>query len=315
MDKSVRMILEPNIRRQVDEEGLVVFWRDSREPTIREGLACTLSLCPHPECACGLVYVDGYRVDRKASAVVWDQDGVHFEGVRGEKDNRVTLEARVVAMVDPSSGDTRADPDLQDATDPELLEWLALEVDGDVLEVLHRYQARVKGYPPEGPRKDIDLDDVEQYHLVFVDEILEGTRVDEYLIGDRRYWGALQLCPTPWCDCHEAHVVFFDEELESGDAVGSVLIDISGQSGFGIKKKKSECGPKKLLEDLWALFEQRHDVGRFLRHREAQMKSVGDTLWHRVSKPVTAASKTGRNTPCPCGSGRKYKKCCLPRSH
>jgi len=21
--------------------------------------------------------------------------------------------------------------------------------------------------------------------------------------------------------------------------------------------------------------------------------------------------KTGRNDPCPCGSGRKYKKCCL----
>ena len=26
--------------------------------------------------------------------------------------------------------------------------------------------------------------------------------------------------------------------------------------------------------------------------------------------PVRAALKTGRNEPCPCGSGRKYKKCC-----
>ncbi len=24
--------------------------------------------------------------------------------------------------------------------------------------------------------------------------------------------------------------------------------------------------------------------------------------------------KTGRNTPCPCGSGKKYKKCCLNAS-
>ncbi|MEW6094070.1 MAG: SEC-C metal-binding domain-containing protein [Chloroflexota bacterium] len=23
--------------------------------------------------------------------------------------------------------------------------------------------------------------------------------------------------------------------------------------------------------------------------------------------------KAGRNDPCPCGSGRKYKKCCLYR--
>jgi SEC-C motif-containing protein len=26
--------------------------------------------------------------------------------------------------------------------------------------------------------------------------------------------------------------------------------------------------------------------------------------------PVAAASSVGRNDPCPCGSGRKYKKCC-----
>jgi hypothetical protein len=23
--------------------------------------------------------------------------------------------------------------------------------------------------------------------------------------------------------------------------------------------------------------------------------------------------KIGRNAPCPCGSGKKYKKCCLPK--
>ncbi|MGC2064012.1 MAG: preprotein translocase subunit SecA [Thermodesulfovibrionales bacterium] len=28
------------------------------------------------------------------------------------------------------------------------------------------------------------------------------------------------------------------------------------------------------------------------------------------AQPVTKAKKTGRNDPCPCGSGKKYKKCC-----
>lgn len=28
------------------------------------------------------------------------------------------------------------------------------------------------------------------------------------------------------------------------------------------------------------------------------------------SAPATAGPATGRNDPCPCGSGRKYKKCC-----
>ena len=26
-------------------------------------------------------------------------------------------------------------------------------------------------------------------------------------------------------------------------------------------------------------------------------------------KPVRAGAKVGRNDPCPCGSGKKYKKC------
>lgn len=28
-------------------------------------------------------------------------------------------------------------------------------------------------------------------------------------------------------------------------------------------------------------------------------------------EPVVVGPKTGRNDPCACGSGKKYKKCCL----
>jgi hypothetical protein len=29
-------------------------------------------------------------------------------------------------------------------------------------------------------------------------------------------------------------------------------------------------------------------------------------------KPARAGVKIGRNDPCPCGSNRKFKKCCMP---
>ena len=29
------------------------------------------------------------------------------------------------------------------------------------------------------------------------------------------------------------------------------------------------------------------------------------------SVPTKSSPKIGRNDPCPCGSGQKYKKCCL----
>lgn len=30
----------------------------------------------------------------------------------------------------------------------------------------------------------------------------------------------------------------------------------------------------------------------------------------RYLMPVSRAAKVGRNDPCPCGSGKKFKKCC-----
>lgn len=34
-----------------------------------------------------------------------------------------------------------------------------------------------------------------------------------------------------------------------------------------------------------------------------------------ISTFVRDQPKTGRNEPCPCGSGKKYKQCCLTRTH
>lgn len=221
----------------------------------------------------------------------------------------------MIAMVDPRSGDTRAHSDLPDATDSALLDWLASEMDGDLLDLLHRFLARAKGYPQEQPSTNIDLDVVEGDHLVGLDELFEGVRSDEYLLANHRHWAGLFLCPMPGCDCREAHVVFFDEETESGDAVGSVLLDLGGNEGFEVQRTSPECGaPDDVVRQLWSLFERRHQVGPYLRRREARFKAVGQTLCRPVAKPVRAVPSPGRNEPCPCGSGRKFKKCCLGKS-
>ncbi|MBN9520940.1 SEC-C domain-containing protein [bacterium] len=39
------------------------------------------------------------------------------------------------------------------------------------------------------------------------------------------------------------------------------------------------------------------------------------TAVRRGPPPITRDdARVGRNDPCPCGSGKKYKKCCLPHS-
>ncbi len=48
-----------------------------------------------------------------------------------------------------------------------------------------------------------------------------------------------------------------------------------------------------------------------LRHREVktQENSAQNTTLEAKNNPVHAQDKIGRNDPCPCGSGKKYKKC------
>ncbi len=47
------------------------------------------------------------------------------------------------------------------------------------------------------------------------------------------------------------------------------------------------------------------------KQREAQAAAVGgDTSEKKTPFVKKAAEKVGRNDPCPCGSGKKYKKCC-----
>jgi len=46
--------------------------------------------------------------------------------------------------------------------------------------------------------------------------------------------------------------------------------------------------------------------------REERRKNARDLTFG--SLPIRAAPKVGRNDPCPCGSGKKYKKCCGARA-
>ena len=39
-----------------------------------------------------------------------------------------------------------------------------------------------------------------------------------------------------------------------------------------------------------------------------------DELSDSGKEPLRVEEKAGRNDPCPCGSGKKYKRCCLNKS-
>ena len=52
--------------------------------------------------------------------------------------------------------------------------------------------------------------------------------------------------------------------------------------------------------------------GRAREHHERSRFARIDGRWHYLDgrAPALKKPKVGRNDPCPCGSGKKHKKCC-----
>ena len=52
---------------------------------------------------------------------------------------------------------------------------------------------------------------------------------------------------------------------------------------------------------------------RFFLHSRAPLATMASRGREQAPGPRTAPGKVGRNDPCPCGSGLKFKKCCAAR--
>ena len=68
----------------------------------------------------------------------------------------------------------------------------------------------------------------------------------------------------------------------------------------------------EIIQMLFRIQVATHDETEQLEEAQKQpiFFSHGDSAASSKRKPVKKAAKIGRNQPCPCGSGKKYKKCC-----
>lgn len=73
------------------------------------------------------------------------------------------------------------------------------------------------------------------------------------------------------------------------------------------------------FDDPWQFYEPKMIMQRQIRwYREGRARD--EHVEPLVSAPLAPTlvrdqPKIGRNSPCPCGSGKKFKKCCLPNLH
>lgn len=73
---------------------------------------------------------------------------------------------------------------------------------------------------------------------------------------------------------------------------------------------KDKEPPEDLYEDRVTLGGADEAYAYAETFKKIWAETPGALVWLKTGRTVLAEAKPGRNEPCPCGSGKKYKKCC-----
>jgi len=124
------------------------------------------------------------------------------------------------------------------------------------------------------------------------------------------YWAVDLYCRNPDCDCASSVILFYRLEDDPPSLVGEVAIDYAKDEP-DVKASTPEADD--IFDSLWAASEYT------LRARHAEASQVVRRFAVRpihataalAPTPPAIVGRVPRNAPCPCGSGKKYKRCCL----
>ena len=75
-----------------------------------------------------------------------------------------------------------------------------------------------------------------------------------------------------------------------------------------VKKRFVEIA--KRMEQDGVDFKSIRQMKKWMKAHEAELRAGGMADVPKVETVVHDGPRVGRNDPCPCGSGKKYKKCC-----
>jgi hypothetical protein len=123
------------------------------------------------------------------------------------------------------------------------------------------------------------------------------------------YWVIDRYCPTPSCDCSSVALTLCRLQTDNPApiVVGDADADLARESPVlevttPAARQPFAAFSRELLERLP------------LRREEARRAVLRHAAAAAPAKPAALslpASRTPRNAPCPCGSGKKFKRCCL----
>ena len=163
--------------------------------------------------------------------------------------------------------------------------------------------------------KDLNLNDVHKDELV---DMLERCALDSYVAKEKEFTPErfrevervvlLQVVDEKWMD----HIDAMDQ-LKQGIGLRSMAQEDPARAyaveGFDMFEAMNEA----IKEDTLRILFHVEDPSKVKRREQAKNIKEGfegDGSDEKKKPYVRKTKKVGRNDPCPCGSGKKYKNCC-----
>jgi preprotein translocase subunit SecA len=144
-----------------------------------------------------------------------------------------------------------------------------------------------------------ELSDLEKYVLI---QVYDSTWKDHLYSMDRlkdSIWMRSFAEKDPKIEYKREGFRMFNEMLET---IEDRVTDI-------IFKVRLEAGAR--ARSVWRVSQAAHDeVGQFAMAERQRAAAQAPQGQQKIKQIKLAHPKVGRNDPCPCGSGKKYKKCC-----
>ena len=158
-----------------------------------------------------------------------------------------------------------------------------------------------------------DYEAVEQEGLMYAyndvlpygDQMQVNINGEDYLIFD-------QYCLLPKCSCTDTNLDIVSVKETNGEAEELCSLTLKyAKKRWGIAEgPSSSIGLGAIRSDIE---KQNTDFYKQLLIRHKKLKAIYLNCRQKNFSPVQPIKnlRIGKNDPCPCGSGKKFKKCCL----
>jgi len=270
-------------------------------------------VCNNPECR--FLHAKVFAVDERFENLAFKSDGsLSFDIKKGSNlatplpDQKITVSINIDSyevILSESSGSSAVD----------LFDWLSFEAKNNLCELIQsRWHMDKPKDHDQWKKKDWSWWETDM--MVGWDEIYPHDPNLLLHAPDKMYWVIDSYCVNPQCNCKNMGLSFLYATENKTLDVGGMLVDLNNfVPDQIIPRSKSSTE----LTEMWKTFVGQPGIKKELGRRQKKMQKIGKelvklkTITGFGKVPTTSKSgevKVGRNDPCPCGSGKKFKKCC-----